>query len=253
MHASAARACARLTPVARALARRGLDVWATGPLAAYNARVPTPYQLPGAADAAVSIVGNSRALWPALGRWLRVQPRRAAFHPVHTYTMTSVRDAVGAAGLAAAVFDAHARRGPLPAMVHLAEVTGLAARSPAHLAVHPTLGPWLGLRAAIVWSADHVVWRGPAPTPAPRACDGCDAPCMDALEHALAIAPGGPRGPRPGISAHAADHAWRAIRTTCPASASAAYCPSQLAYHQTHRAEHLPGLAGEVRRTRSPT
>jgi len=152
---------------------------------------------------------------------------RAQMHPLDRYAATvitaAVAQAVGADGPATALRFAPEPPPRRVAMQRLAEVAGLAALAPSHLAIHPIYGPWFGLRAAIVVDVD-----GPPPRPpVTRACD-CAHGCAPALDQALAAGP-----PRDGAELRERWRLWLAVRDACPVGRAHRYGEEQLTYHYT--------------------
>jgi methylmalonic aciduria homocystinuria type C protein len=156
------------------------------------------------------VVGNSRALWPKLLAARAADPALAD-DPVDTYTeQTIARVAPGARA-----YFAHRRyAGAFVPFQRLAVAAGLGTLSPTHMVVHPVLGPWFGLRAALIFDGE----RAPAPAPPPSTCT-CGAPCLDAFARACET----PRDWR----------GWLAVRDACPLGRAHRYGDDQLAYHYT--------------------
>lgn len=246
-----------LAPTAALLARlaaacraEGFDLFATTTLHAYERRVPAAYQLglgwPG--DRALALIGNSRAAWPHFIAALDEDealtgPLRAHPHPFDTWTIRRLTVA-----LAPAAAHRHELRfafsGPPHhfAALHLAEATGLAHRGPAGLGVHPTLGLWFGLRAAL---AIDLPWREAAA--APDLCSPCPAPCKAALDAALAASTGGGHPVR--------DHwrPWLAVRDACPVGREHRYTDAQIRWHYAHdRSALAPAAPGGPAAPRTP-
>jgi len=183
----------------------------------------------GRSNALGIVVGNTRALWPAFTRAFAGDRALAAEpNPLDAYVTAQLERAVRLATSArhAVVFAHSTAPRPFP-IQRLAEHAGLAALAPCHLAIHPEFGLWWALRAVVVVDCD-----GPAelPQPSARPCDGCSAPCVTALEQALAVTPV-PLG-RSSIRAHA--DAWIRVRTVCPVAPAARYGDAQLRYHYLH-------------------
>lgn len=218
-------------PIVKAIADRcaaaGLDLHATCAAEDYDREVPAAYRLPpvGRPRALVILVGNTRALWPCVRDAVRAGVR----DPIDRHVEATVRAAVDDARAAHAPGTAYALRfAPEPpprriAMQRLAAVCGLAWLSPSHLSVHPTYGPWIGLRAAIVLDVD-----GPPPrAPLPPTCD-CAHACLPRLDEALAAGvPGSAAELRPRW------RLWLAMRDACPVGRAHRYDDDQLRYHYT--------------------
>lgn len=208
---------AALRDAARA---RGLDLFAAGTVAPYNAAVAAPWRLPdfGRPDALVVVLGNSRALWPRFLAELAARPTlRAHPHPLDAWT-AELTTALCAEHVPMR-HGAHYPCDPPPHQVafqRLADAVGLAQLGPANLNVDLDLGPWLALRAAIV-----VDLPGPsAPPIGPRPCDACaDRPCVPALARAVAA----------GFDADPL--AFVGVRDACPLGRAARYSEAQIRYH----------------------
>jgi methylmalonic aciduria homocystinuria type C protein len=214
--------------VATAATRAGFDIVHPFNVAHYNSTAPATQQLEehGRRDALGILIGNTRRLWPAFtSAYAADSALQSAAQPLDTYSVTRLTAVLAEASTARAqlVFShvTHPRAFPIQ---RLAERVGLAALSPSHLAIHPLHGPWVALRAVAV-----VDISGPAEGPPPLAkpCQGCSAPCVPALERALA-ASGTPLSSA-GVVAHA--HLWIAVRDACPVGRTSRYGDAQLAYH----------------------
>ncbi|MBK7191533.1 MAG: hypothetical protein IPH80_03565 [Myxococcales bacterium] len=220
---------ALVAAIAEACAAGGFDLCATAAAADYNVRVPDDVRLPdlGRPRALVIVIGNTAALWPRFRAALADPALAAAPDPLDRYAAdvitAAVARAVGPGGPATALRFAPEPPPRRVAMQRLAEVAGLAALAPSHLAIHPTFGPWFGLRAAIVIDVD-----GPPPRPpVARACD-CAHGCAPALARALAAGP-----PRDGAELRERWRLWLAVRDACPVGRTHRYGEAQLTYHYT--------------------
>ncbi len=225
-----------LTALTARLAAAGLDLARPFDVAAYNAQVAGPHDLPplptfGRPDACGLLVGNTRALWPPFIAWLDADPtRRALPHPLDAYVTAQVAAAVATLPCAAEPRFAHDAGPRRVAMLRLSALAGLARPGPIPLAIHPTHGPWFALRAALALDLP----APPAPPPTTHPCDGCPAPCRPAWTTTLAA------GHDPAHPARAWP-AWATARAACPVGAASRYGPNQTRYHYTHDAEALRG------------
>jgi len=217
--------------VVHACAVAGLDLTATTAVGTYNALVDEPYWLPGAADSLVIVIGNSRELWAHLDRFVLAHPHPMA-DPVDTYVETVVGAAVaGRSG----VVDVRYAHEPPPrriAIQRLADVAGMAWLSPSHLCVHPTFGPWIALRAAVVLDLP-ALHSAPATPAAPCVCA---EHCLPMLDEALAAGD--------ATSTDVIEHwrRWVALRDACPVGRPYRYTEEQIAYHYVgQRPERWPG------------
>lgn len=198
----------------------GLDLHAVTSVGRYNAEVDPPFHLPGDARSLAIVIGNSRAIWPHVDRFVLESPEPLT-DPVDTYVEGVVRQATtGIQGLVDIRFSDE----PPPrriAMQRLAHVAGLAWLSPSHLCIHPTFGPWIALRAAVVLDQ-------PAPAPAaplPPPCD-CSTHCLPKLEEALAA--GEPTNADELVENW---RLWLAMRDACPVGRQHRYTDEQIVYH----------------------
>ena len=153
------------------LSPSGLDLVAPLSLSWYNSSAPPSASLPpsGAfgSSALVLLVGNTAALWPAFLRAHDKDPCVGeADDPLDSYVSGSISGALlGWERLAPRVFLEHGvlEGGGRIAIQRMASAAGLAHLDEGcRLAVHPTYGPWIALRAAVVF--DGV--RGPGERPA---------------------------------------------------------------------------------------
>lgn len=166
------------------------------------------------------VVGHSQALWEVFPQVVQRDPSLVGSeHPLDDYAMAVVRTlACTSDTLSVALFSHQVE--PVVPIQRIAAVAGLAELSPCHLSVHPTLGPWLGLRAVIVFDvACPPSWQ---PPPA-RHCATCAKPCLGALEHANA---GDPSRKEAWLD-------WLALRDSCPVGRTARYSEAQIRYHYT--------------------
>ena len=222
---------------ASACARRGLDIAVPFPVGAFNAAAEAAERLPdlGREDALAMLVGNTRILWSVFRAALAEDPaRREASHPLDEYVMQSVTEAASSTGVRHELRWAHAMHPrPIP-IQRIAQQVGLAALSPSHLSVHREFGPWIALRAVVVFDV-----AGPALSAraSSEPCGSCaNRPCVAALDKAL-----GPIAPRSldEIRIGADWDRWLAVRDACPVGTFHRYSDSQIAYHYTKSASWL--------------
>lgn len=212
----------RLEPIIEYLESRGLDLSATTTAQQYNALVDEPYRLGefGRDATLVLVIGNTKALWPFITSvWNEDRYRK---NPVDTYTDEVIAGAVSEIDTA---YDIRLYHEPPPrriALQRLADVAGLAWLSESHLCVHPTVGPWMALRGAIVFDAE-----GAPSTPASAPCE-CTTGCGSKLSEALAA--GSLETP-----ADLADswRTWLEVRQACTVGQTHQYSEQQILYHYT--------------------
>jgi hypothetical protein len=206
----------------------GLDLVHAFDVARYNAVAPPGGQLQdfGASGRLGILIGNTRKLW---GRFVAALQSDATLgnseNPLDAYVTEKI------ANIAAQttphrhdVILSHVTQPRTFPIQRLAELVGFAAVSPSHLAIHPLHGPWLALRAVVVFDVQGPDQALPEPQ---RPCSNCSAPCLGALERAVAASG------TPLTSTAIADHAaaWIAVREVCPVGKDSRYGDSQLAYH----------------------
>lgn len=204
------------------LAAAGFDLIAGTTVQAYNRVAPASYRLPdlGRANTLAVVIGNTAALWPALGRiWENPEYRD---DPVDRYTTTTISAVLNEIDLTSEVFYAFEPPPRRIAIQQLAHVAGLAWLSPSHLCVHPVFGPWIALRAAVVFDC-----AGPETSPINPPCD-CLVGCLPAFEQALAAG-------EPASKVDLADRweDWVAFRAACPVGIRHRYSDEQIRYHYT--------------------
>lgn len=180
----------------------------------------------GRANALGVLLGNTRELWPRFARAFATSPAlQQVQHPLDAYVSKRVKGAVArATTLPHSVVLSHVVE-PRPYPIQrLAERVGFAALAPCHLAIRPDHGLWFGLRAVVTFDCD-----GPQtpPSRSARPCDGCNAPCVKALERAVAVTPS------PLSQATIREHAeaWIEVRRVCPIGQASRYGEAQLRYH----------------------
>lgn len=203
----------------------GLNAWGIADGA------PWTHVLPGCR--AVVVVGSGGpALWTAFVDAVRVAPELATVpDPLDTFVRCAV-DALPAAPnrrwvRCAGDADLHVD------FRTLAVAAGLGHPSRLGLVLHPTFGPWLGLRAAC-FVTDALAPTGPLP--APRPCDGCTAPCAAACPVGAVQGRGPDRFDWQASAAFQATdptcHGGCLARSACPVGAVHAYPPDAHRYHQ---------------------
>jgi hypothetical protein len=174
------------------------------------------------------LVANDRRLWPIFEA---ARERLDQANPLDGYVASSIERALGCAEAqhvrTATYFgwrtDYAGHRGEPTAMPlqRLASAIGFAALGPAHLSVHPEVGPWCAFRAVVVLGIEtqgepHAIART-------EPCASCSQPCRLPFSAALAADPRLPDTWR----------AWLRVRDACPVGAAARYDEAQITYHYT--------------------
>ncbi len=226
--------------IAARLAPAGLDLVHALDARWYDAAVAPEYRLPrpGGRDARLAlVVGSSRAFWDPFLAWLRADPTRLDVpDPIDRYAVAAVGVALADVAVPHEVrfsFEAPPRR---VAMQRLADVAGLASLTPALLCVHPTFGPWIALRAAVVFD----VAPPPGAQPAmPLACHDCAERCAPALARAQEAVVARARHSAGEIEHVGGDPVapdwtlWLAVRDACPVGREHRYPEAYLRYVYT--------------------
>jgi len=222
-----------LAAAAARLADAGLNAWGVAPGDAYD------HLLPGCRSVMVFASGGGR-LWEAFLDDVRAHPGHLSDeqNPLDAFVRRSIEAADPGAAAAGRRWVRCA--GDAEVFVDfrpLALAAGLGQHSRLGLLLHPTYGPWMGLRAAC-FTTEELEPTGPLAAPGP--CEGCDAPC------AVACA-GGAISPSEGIDIRRcsgfhvetgeegpcarACHA----RAACPEGAGHRYSELEIGYHYDRR------------------
>jgi methylmalonic aciduria homocystinuria type C protein len=156
------------------------------------------------------LVANTRALWPIF-----LAARRAdralteSSDPIDRYTEQICAQLAGAR----CWFVHRAYDGAFLPFQRIAVAAGFGTLAPSRLLVHPTYGPWFGLRAIVLVAGDPIT-RLLAPAP----CDCADR-CGAAFDRAR--------------DAQESWRAWLAVRDACCVGREHRYDDDQLEYHYT--------------------
>jgi epoxyqueuosine reductase QueG len=237
-----------LRALERTLAGHGLNLIGAASPRSYDALVPPEYALarllPGARSAIV--IGNGGpAFWGAFRAFCRAHPEvERQSDPLDAFTATVIEEAVWPVVGALPSRIVYPFRFPADpvSFVHLAECAGLGRRSLLGLLVHPTFGPWIALRAAVLL---------PVVLATARPADGFD-PCPTCIERACvsacpagAIGDGGWDIPRCAAHRLRDDDECAArchARFDCVIGREYRQSPEELAYHQSRARGALAGF-----------
>jgi methylmalonic aciduria homocystinuria type C protein len=208
--------------LAAALASCGLDLTAALRVAWYNDAVGWRARLRdyGRPDSLAVLVGNTRAFWTPFVDALREDATLLADpHPIEAYSMRCISAAAEATAVPCQIFWAHQVGVRVVAIQKLAQIAGLAWLAPSNLCVHPQYGPWIALRAVVVFDLEGP--PGPPPSIADP-CGACGHACGPAFRHALH-----------GDAAEQSEpwRSWLAIRDACPLGRAHRYADDQIRYH----------------------
>lgn len=175
----------------------------------------------------VLLLGNTRRLWRPFLRAFRGTALGAEPHPIDAYTRAQIEPAVAALGhehgVRSAVRYAFSGQPRAVAMQRLAVATGYEL-GPVGLCVHPEHGPWISLRAAVVFEVEGPSERAATPT-----CSSCTSrPCLAARDRVVALA--AERGlTKASFDANWQD--WLAMRDACVLGKQARFSEQQIRYH----------------------
>lgn len=206
----------------------GLDLVQVFDIARYNDLIAdhetlAPLPLFGRRGALALLVGNTKALWPHFIEAFQGDMDLAeCADPLDIWIERVLKACLTDIPAEWALRFSHDPGEGLVSMLHLAQASGLAHVGPAHLAVHLDHGPWIGLRGVIVVDAEPPHAQ-PDSVVAP--CKGCHAPCVEALDAALAAAP--------ASEIASSWPVWVAVRDACPVGKANRYSEAQIRYHYT--------------------
>lgn len=243
--------------LAARLMEAGLDLCAATQVGRYNATIAArapEFELPdyGNPRSLVVVIGNTRALWPRLLEAM-AEDETLMGHPdpVDTYAQREIERAVGEVVEETGIEASYRLAAHVPergasvenggvAIQELARIAGMADLSPSNLAVHPEHGPWIALRAAVVFDTE-----GPDDTVVVQVCKDCEAPCTDALEAALQATRESQQDEEEPLDDPVARHweKWLDVREACPVGEGSKYPPEQSEYHYKKDREQLRGQA----------
>ncbi|HEU4610536.1 MAG TPA: hypothetical protein VFS15_00610 [Kofleriaceae bacterium] len=162
------------------------------------------------------IVGNTRAMWPRFLAARRADPELAGCRdPLDRHVEQTCAKLTGARCL----FVHRSENGAYLPFQRIAAAAGLGTVGPSQLLVHPTYGPWLGLRAIVLVAGTPITRVLPRPP-----CD-CAERCASAFERAR--------------DAHSTWRDWLAVRDACCVGREHRYGDDQIAYHYTKDHAHL--------------
>ena len=170
-----------LDSIRHAVTPSGLNLIGSATSAAYDARVPSAFQLSKLhpAGKCLIVLGNGGAdFWRT---YADAGPHHAAAHPVDAFTVECVEARVvpvlRRAGVEFRLFYPFRFTAEPLSFLHAGACAGLGVRSRLGILIHPVYGPWMALRAAISIAAA-------LPASPPLAFDGCtscsEQPCIRA-------------------------------------------------------------------------
>lgn len=226
------------------LGRVGIDLVGATSVAAYDARVPADRRIGGDARGVIVLGNGGAALWKA---FRAAVPEAGGDDPLDRFTRRTIEAATHdlAGARCSFPFDSSAPRLDFRL---LGELAGLGRPSLVGVLVHPTYGPWIALRAAVLL---------PIEVTAPRPADGFD-PCPTCVERpCIAACPVNAVGPAgwdvAGCMAHRlADESHCAdactARLDCVYGRAHRYPADALAFHQAAARRTMVAYASAARK-----
>lgn len=221
----------------------GLDVCKTLQSDWYNQLVATGHRLPdfGRPDALALLIGNSREIWVPFLAWLAHDRQRLKLqNPLEAYVEMVIGQVFEGFDTVHKIRYSHRPEPHHIAFQRLAEVAGLAWRSPAHLSIHPQYGCWIAWRAVVV--IDVPGPSGDAPGMEPL-CVDCHSGCVPRLNAVLS---------KSHLAVPVDDDVaaswqdWLAIRDACPVGRDYRYSDDQIRYHYIKDRSFLKSLVETV-------
>jgi hypothetical protein len=219
--------------VRRALARSGVELVGSCPIAAYDAvaleAVRSAALMP---EARGLVVAGSAG--PALWRGFRahVDHDPALWGEAHPYDafvaslLDHADEALANAGIRFRRFEAAFHATPRLDFLGMARLVGLGSPGPFALYIHETHGAWWALRGA--WLVDAEV---DDPLRHRPPCEGCAAPCVGGWAHGGGIV-----------------RATAEVRSRCVVGQASRYDEDQIAYHYDRDATRLRLMSRDERR-----
>jgi hypothetical protein len=202
--------------VREALAGSGIELVASCPIEAYDARAPAEFQSAMLAPGARGVIVAASAgptLWRRFLEHMHGDPARwDEPHPYDAFisaTLMRADEALTREGVLHRRFDAAFHAPARLDFLALAALVGLGSPSPFALYIHETQGPWWALRGAWLVGAEvdpPLAHRPP--------CVGCPAPCVGGL-----------------LPAGTLVEATAEVRGRCVVGQASRYDDEQLAYH----------------------
>lgn len=227
---------AALSKIVQNCQSAGLDLWGTLQIGQYNSKVPPSAQIDnlGSPQNTALLIGNTKAIWkPFIEHLKNVPDALSSSDPLDDY----VEQCLGAS-LRVTRAEHHIRFAHRPepnyiSVQTLAEESGLAWTSPSRLSIHPRYGPWIALRAVIVFTEkmEHKA------TPSIQACTSCEQTCAPLFAKLRTkVSEDNERLVVPDWQQ------WLELRDACPIGQSHRYSSDQIRYHYTKDRAHLEGV-----------
>lgn len=182
----------------------------------------------GRESAYALVIGNTRALWPVFTKALHGDSALLeAENPLDMFTESRIAAAAMQVGVAWVVRWAHRPAPQFVPIQRIAERAGFAWVSPANLCIHPRFGPWIGLRAVVIFDMDPPEGL---PSPAKDPCGACLHRCLPVFRDCQKALESGALGAAAGGEGW---RAWLALRDACPLGREHRFDEAQIRYHYT--------------------
>ncbi len=215
------------------LADSGFDLVKPFRISQYNDQVDARYAMPdfGNPSSLAVLIGNTAVLWPHFLKAVRQAPALYTCEdPLDLYVERTIGKAVKDMGHPWELRYVHEPAARRIAMQQMAHGCGLAHLGPAHLTIHEEVGPWMALRACVVFDMEGPIASISAPDP----CTPCAKPCLPALNRAVS---------RAKLQCDAQTwRVWVDVRDACPMGRNHRYSDDQVRYHYSKDKNVLPLL-----------
>ena len=220
-----------------------MDVSKTLQVGWYNQSVTVNHRLAdyGKPVSLALLIGNSRKIWAPFLAWLAHDRQRLELpNPLEAYVETAIGQAFDGFDAAYQIRFSHRPQPYHIAFQQMAEVAGLAWRSPAHLSIHPEYGCWMALRAVAVIDLPGPPGEPPGMEPL---CEDCSSGCIPKSDRVV--------GKNHQVNPDHYDIAaswqdWLAIRDACPIGRGYRYSDDQIRYHYIRDRSFLKTLGNRV-------
>ena len=236
---------AKLEASADHLLSVGLDLCHWFSVAALNRTVPPDLRLPtfDRSDPLALLIGNTRAVWPPFMRHLREQLGGDAGaaeatvvqemvalggHPLDEWVTQQIADALLMVDCPHALSLGHVMQPSPPPLQRYAEASGFAPLGRGKLSLHPLHGPWISLRAVVVFDAPADAAPHQSSSKVAPSCAACTAPCLTTEVHA-------PTAEILLKMLSSERRRWIAARQACPVGQGSCFSDAQLAFHYADR------------------
>ena len=209
------------------LRSHGFDLFHLFPLQAFNAHVDPPEKLPplhSQADTSL-LIGNSKHFWPIFREKLsQSKYLRQAQEPIDQYVVESIEYLLRNCPKKFRLRYTHDPKPSYLPIQRIAHHAGFAFLGKTNLCIHPKFGPWISLRALVVFKHRTETQPQKLSDPCPQTCKStCQHKWQEqiqALQHSDL---------RDSIRRDWQN--WYRIRAACTVGQEHAFCQEQIRYH----------------------